>query len=376
MRVTTALILLAVFVGVAAIGYTAYRTNETVMLAAKRPPAPSPSVFEGKLKPDPELELRASMRQKLWSPGSAAGLELIEKEIAPLRDGRIKSPSGIWQLRLFYVFHDNAIRDEYTSAASREHFDKVFDEWKKTNSKSKAAWMIRAAVLTRIAKNAYAELLKPHPYSPSRPVLEANLKAATAALDKYLDEIKFAAGYDPHWYVDKIISMSLPCAPEAERWMLLDEASAKYPDYTQIYFEYIDRGIKCGGDAKTLARKVIDLAVDRSKATDGQSMYARLYWKMSSAHTGPGLFASDWIDWPRMKQGMDDILQRYPDPWNVNNFAFFACAAQDAEKTRELTARAAEHPVASAWPSAEAFSYCRDWANRTASSAAAAPQAQ
>ena len=50
-----------------------------------------------------------------------------------------------------------------------------------------------------------------------------------------------------------------------------------------------------------------------------------------------------------MKQGFEDIMARHPDPWNLNNYARFACLAHDKQKMAELMPRVYAAMVEDAW---------------------------
>jgi hypothetical protein len=50
-----------------------------------------------------------------------------------------------------------------------------------------------------------------------------------------------------------------------------------------------------------------------------------------------------------MKAGFEDLIRRYPDPWNINKYAGFAYRAGDKDKGVELSVRVAEEPVVEAW---------------------------
>lgn len=64
-----------------------------------------------------------------------------------------------------------------------------------------------------------------------------------------------------------------------------------------------------------------------------------------------------------MKRGIADVLKRYPDQWNINNFAHFACLAGDRDETAKLTARVTDS-IPEAWANdATLLARCREWAN-------------
>ena len=64
-----------------------------------------------------------------------------------------------------------------------------------------------------------------------------------------------------------------------------------------------------------------------------------------------------------MKAGFDDIIARYSDRWNINNYGWFACLAGDRATTKALLARIGEAPLEAVWKPAGAFGRCQMWAN-------------
>ena len=80
-------------------------------------------------------------------------------------------------------------------------------------------------------------------------------------------------------------------------------------------------------------------AVELTRETEGMGMYSRVYWYASQGDYGSELFEESKVDWARMRLAIADVLARYPDQSNINNFARFACLAGDAEETRSLLSR-------------------------------------
>ncbi len=91
-------------------------------------------------------------------------------------------------------------------------------------------------------------------------------------------------------------------------------------------------------------------------------MCARIYWSATQGDFQCDLFSESLARWPRMKSGFDDIVARYPDDWNLNNYAKFACIAHDKQTTRALLKRIGDNVVPEAWSPAELFQTCKDWA--------------
>ena len=62
-------------------------------------------------------------------------------------------------------------------------------------------------------------------------------------------------------------------------------------------------------------------------------------------------------NWPRMKSGFEHIVKDHPDPWNLNNFAKFACMARDRDTLRGLMARI-QPAVLAAWGNMGFYQSC------------------
>ena len=104
-------------------------------------------------------------------------------------------------------------------------------------------------------------------------------------------------------------------------------------------------------------------AVEETKATEGNALYARIYWYVSQTQYGFNIFRESDVAWPQMREGIIDVVADYPDQWNVQNFAVFACLAEDLGLTRNLLAKMEEPPIMRAWKKPEILEYCRAFAN-------------
>ena len=116
---------------------------------------------------------------------------------------------------------------------------------------------------------------------------------------------------------------------------------------------------KWGGSAADIER-FARWAVQRTRSTEGWGMYARIYWFAAQSQFGDRLFIDSWIEWPDMKKGIDDILSRYADDWNLANFAKFSCLAGDVEKTKELLGQMDEAASWLVWNDHRDYQRCKE----------------
>lgn len=74
-------------------------------------------------------------------------------------------------------------------------------------------------------------------------------------------------------------------------------------------------------------------------------VYTRIYWSASQQEFGDAVFAASSANWQNVKRGINDILTRYDEPWNLNNFARFSCLAGDRPLAADLIARIGDRIV-------------------------------
>jgi hypothetical protein len=80
-------------------------------------------------------------------------------------------------------------------------------------------------------------------------------------------------------------------------------------------------------------------------------MYARIYWSIEAkGSNGQFKFPNEtYVDWDRMKKGLDNIILKYPSDWNITHYAYLACRAKDQVKTAELFKNIPDY-VRENWP--------------------------
>ena len=89
-------------------------------------------------------------------------------------------------------------------------------------------------------------------------------------------------------------------------------------------------------------------------------MYALLYANYADIEYDQP-FDSLEIPWPKMKAGFEDLIARYPTPWNLNSFARFACQAKDKEAFLKILPKLAPVTVRPmAWPSGYSLENCKE----------------
>jgi hypothetical protein len=290
--------------------------------------------------------------------------EELERVSAAYRQEKSRTPSGLWKLSVFYSGIDEAIgqcKKGRDPEVAFPPFEEKTRKWVEAHPASPTAHIVRSQVLTG---RAWAHRGCGYAHTVSEEGWE-NFRRYIAAARSNLEEHKTVAAVDPEWY-EEMLTIA-----RAQQWELNDfkgifnEALAREPLYYQTYFMALEYFLpKWHGCAEEIEDFAQD-AVGRTKELEGQGMYARLYWYASQTQFENDIFRNSLADWPQMKAGFEDIIRRYPDAWNINNYARFACLAQDKPKTVELLKRIDKSSVvAEAWVPSLLKDECAAWASR------------
>lgn len=274
-----------------------------------------------------------------------------------------RTGSGLWKLTLFYAgiseLPDQSVRDE-------DYWKNLEDKalrWIDAYSDSPSGYLVYADILIRHAWMYRGEVLG-HEVQPEdwEPFYEHIVKAK-----EFLNKTKKISSQDPHWYELMIV------IARAEGWSidefndLMDEATASDPYFYQIYFAAIDYLTPKWHGSKIEIEKFAQKAVGITQELEKSVMYAIIYWYASQAYYIATLFAESAVVWEKMSVSIDDVLEKYPDQWNINSFAYFSCLAGDANKTNVLIGKIQGKPIIEAWKQMSFFHQCKEWSALNAS---------
>ena len=282
----------------------------------------------------------------------------LEKIAASFLNGRARTSSGLWKIGLY----DDAIADVFRCKCSNDEFwigaEENMNGWIKKYPESINAHLAYAHMILEKAWSirgwGYTDTVAPESWKPFHEQVE---KARA-----FLMEHEAIGIADPRWNNMIVGIANLQEISETKYEVLANTALERHPDYYPIYFEVMfHHAPKWGGSAEAIENFARE-AVARSRANEGHGMYARIYWYAAQSQYGNNLFQFSSVDWPEMKKGIDDVLKAFPDQWNINNFAKFACIARDREKTKELLDQMSGSPIPNAWGDDTTLEYCKAWA--------------
>jgi hypothetical protein len=178
--------------------------------------------------------------------------------------------------------------------------------------------------------------------------------------EKVLNDSRSYAAQMPGWYDDMITVQSALDDPAEERDKTFLEGARKFKIYYPIYFTMLNFLTPKWGGSWDAVDKLVEWSVDNTKETEGNSMYARLYWSASvDFPPGSRFFKETHVSWPKMKQGFEDLMARHPkSKWNLNNFARFACLANDQSTFLALRNQMGKAVMLPAWSSKALLERC------------------
>lgn len=308
-----------------------------------------------------EFEQRAAIAEAAKRDFMSANFAALEQAAGAYRKEKSRTVSGNWKLTLFYNGIDEAI-DAYELQSERDvaydALDKLADDWVAKFPDSPTGHIVRSRVLTRRAwahrGSGYASTVSDEAW----PRFHKYIAAARANLEAN----KAVASVDPKWYEEMLIVARAQGWEQDQVEKLLDEALDREPVYYQTYFMALEGLLpKWGGGLDEIEEFAQD-AARRTSQLEGQGMYARVYWFASQTQFKNDIFKNSFVDWPQMKAGFEDIIRRYPDAWNLNNYAYFSCMARDKAKTAELLERIGTSVVRQAWKPLALKGECARWA--------------
>lgn len=268
-------------------------------------------------------------------------------------DPNSRLPDGRWKLTFLYqkFAHVSARGAE----AEWQHKFDLVNEWLSLTPGHAAPYLAKAEILLGYAWDARG---RGWANKVSKKQWQLFAERVDAARD-ILTRPVAANSHHPYWYLLMEIIGNLQNWPEDEFTKLYQQATDKYPTYYYLHFRAADYYQPRWHGSKIKLKNFVENAVNKSKLTEGMTLYARIYWSQLWA-LKDNTFSPGYAEWPLMKQGFERIMQDYPDSlWNLNGFAFYACMAEDWHTARELLNRIGDNPHLSIWNSKAKYFACR-----------------
>jgi len=304
-----------------------------------------------------EASLREQVRQDTVQAFVTSDFVTLEARAAEYRVQQSRTPSGKWKLSLFYGSLRSAIITETEDAGAWDQIQHRVDAWRRLYPSSPAACIADAEVSMRhawsIRGSGYADEVQSSAWAP--------FHETVAAADRKLDACRSFGRNDPYWYDLKLEAARLADDMAGMR-RIAGEAFSRFPYFTQNYYDYAYFALlpKWGGDLGQI-EPFADQAVRRTRKLEGASLYARIYWTLRAEmlqSEDPAAY-DKLIAWDKVRAGMADVVALYPDQWNIEHFAAFACMQQDYPTAQRYLDMMSGPLVKDAWTSPEQLAACR-----------------
>jgi tetratricopeptide (TPR) repeat protein len=259
-----------------------------------------------------------------------------------------RTASGVWKLAVYY----SAMKSFPGRTRDAAHWVKLEARaraWEKQAPASGAASVFHAYVLmARGLSYRGTGFIDAVPKEDLNRLLAAMREAEIVLVNADRQLVK---DQDPELYrlIMNVAAWSDNFRATANR-IGLDMAIRKHPDYHELYFT-----AALFGNAMWQASpdEIEEIATRGAAAggADAADMYARVYWYANQEVYSDNLFEdmASLADWDRMKTSFDALVAHYPDPWNLNAYAYFACRAKDYPVMDDVLRRIGERRVFASW---------------------------
>lgn len=287
-----------------------------------------------------------------------AGLEALYKKLNKETE---RTPSGVWKLAVFAAelkfFAQSTTDVQYWNA-----FDQQVSKWHKQFPKSVIATVFHAYALRTRALAHRGD-------GPGALVSQENADAMTRYAGNahiMLQRHRHQAADHPEWC--RAVLEVMPHIPGYIRNIetTAREFMRQHPYYHELHFTAAVFLEPRWGGSFARIDALAKQAAAASSAKEGRALYARIYWYLDqyyysgnrSAQSNVTLFTKTGVDWTEMRAGFDDLVARYPDAWNLNAYAYFACRARDFRTMSQVLGKIGDRMIYSVWAGGDMVAQC------------------
>lgn len=270
---------------------------------------------------DPDVTDDCSEIAQLMSNDDFAALDAMA---ARFRTGELNA-AGESRLGRFYICMSRAIGTARQEVEAWNHWSAWAARWVQQAPKSPAAHLVTARIPLNLGwsyrGNGYANTVQAEDW--------AQFHEYNAVSQAYLQLHEGIAGGDPFWHEMTVLIAQRESADDEEILAIVDRAAKAFPDYEPLHFIAMQHFTPAwGGSAQKMeafARRSMASIPKKKRAM----RYARLYW--SATANSLDRFRAATPDWPLMRQGLDEIAQRYPTLDNLEAITRYGCWARDRD---------------------------------------------
>ncbi|HVI28052.1 hypothetical protein [Hansschlegelia sp.] len=301
-----------------------------------------------------EAEERAEINRAAKADFLAGRFDELEATRERYRSTGEKTASGVPKLTVFY----NSFASGFLYAAPSRLKDDPFRAqarlWVRARPRSTAAAIVAAKAETEIGW----AIRGPGFASGVTEAQWKGFKAQLALAAAQLDRVAQTSRNDPAWYVERLRS-ALESGEGWERFSAIAlEALELHPDQIAIHQAILRAMLPKWGGSYEAVEAATQQIVSRTKDRYGLEFYARAYWWLRDVELPWDLFKTSKASWPLMKQGLDDVVLRYPTDWNLNIYAGLACLSGDVGALSTVLDRLHGRLDPQVWPSGDFMRGC------------------
>jgi hypothetical protein len=187
------------------------------------------------------------------------------------------------------------------------------------------------------------------------------IEMANAALTDAADRSQQSPAYYP-------LAISLGVDQSRDREDLqryVDFSLQDFPEYYPPHRAMLRALLPKWGGSYAEIDDYVEHVQEKMPAERRREMYARLYTTLAGIEGDEvDLFVETIAKWPKVKEGYEDILDRYPDSdWLRNMYAGMACRAKDAETYRAIMSELGDRVLPEAWRGKYSVEMCNGHAS-------------
>ncbi|PZO89436.1 MAG: hypothetical protein DI623_10245 [Sphingomonas sanxanigenens] len=254
-----------------------------------------------------------------------AALSAMEEDF---RSSRARTPSGTWKLAAYHAALQadlaEGIGPSFGCTYKKADFVK---RWAAAEPRNPAPFITDAAMLLQQAWCIRGPGMADEVAPDAWPRFRAGIDAAFTLLQKH----RGMASVDPEYYTVLVYMLGSQGGEKGLMRNLLDEATAREPDYHRTYFKAVWFHMPQWGGSYAEVEQFARYAAERSRRAEGDGMYARVFWSLAECECD---IVTQIADRTLLKQAMADVFQRYPAHWNGRYFADLSCQLGDREEGR------------------------------------------
>lgn len=310
--------------------------------------------------PTVEHEIREVIANQVNQAFYDKDFKFLDALAEGFRNKKERTPCGTFKLRAFYRSIGSISAIEFKDEEYWAYLKERSLEWIKASPNSPTAYIAHGIILENYAWKfrgcSYASKVPQNAWKPFR--------LNTQIAREFFEKNRNVMGVDPYYYSHMINIMVAQDTDKDEFMYFVNSALDKFPENTEIYYSAV-RGLlpKWGGSAKEIAEFANDSA-KRTKKFAGMGMYTRIYWYVYTERNFDDFFRDSGVEWDKMLQGMNDEISKYPDPWNLNMFAYFSCIAKQKAAARRFFDMLGDRADMDAWKSRKEFDDFKAWAEK------------